>query len=957
MTLSTPKQPDSSNLSHEAWAAAATKPSDDLLSSLVTKSPLEMVTHRSVQAAPRQGKLKAWWQQMGLRTKASLLAILLGTLPVVGVGAIAYSIANQGSLEKLEELEKIRVNDLHLVVDLFMKDRYSDIQVLAGLDIFADPKLRVTVTDQEKTEALDQMMAAYNGVYSSIAFFDLSGNPIAQSSEGETLKNHLDRSYIQAAKAANGAILSQPSISATSGEFSIYSASVVKDQVTGQPIGYVRARIPVKALQTSLTSFGNEGNDYYLASASGEVFLSSDTDYIIPVNSTGQPVDLSTAVDVKVLSLSDIFPDVAGVFRGESSETVEAKNVLTGIDELVGFAPGVAVEGLPDLSWSAVTSVDLALLQVAQKRLFFAIALGTLAAAGVATGLAVWSTRRFTNPILQAADAVTRIGKGDLRTRLEVSGQDELAQLGGNINQMAAQLKQFNNEQQATAQQSKLLASATAITGDLDSENNQTQLNLFVEQVRTFLHSDRVALYRLEDHQILSQNESITANQPSIFDESIPALNLSQTEIENYTNGQLLIADDIAIAELSEELGQRWQALQVKSALVVPVINQSRLFGLLTIHHAQGLHIWTAPEISFCSQLGRQLGVLMTVQQFSTLAAEQKELKENLQQRALALMLEVDPVSQGDLTVRAQVTADEIGTIADSYNATISSLKKIVEQVQTASQQVTTTASQNESSVQDLSLAAQQQTQEISTALEQLDQVVESIRAVAANADQAEAIVKQTTATVASSDAAMNRTVEGIIAIRETVAATAKKVKRLGESSQKISGVVNLINEFAAQTNLLALNASIEAARAGEEGRGFAVVADEVRSLARQSAEATTEIENLVAEIQAETNEVVKAMELGTEQVVVGTQLVDETRDSLNSIAQVTTEMKTLVNSIAQATMSQSASSESVTNVMKDLANIAQKTSSDANKVSTSFRDLLEISQTLQESVRRFKVN
>ncbi|MEO1180879.1 MAG: methyl-accepting chemotaxis protein, partial [Cyanobacteria bacterium J06636_28] len=345
------------------------------------------------------------------------------------------------------------------------------------------------------------------------------------------------------------------------------------------------------------------------------------------------------------------------------------------------------------------------------------------------------------------------------------------------------------------------------------------------------------------------------------------------------------------------------------------------------------------------------------VQQFSTLATEQKALKESLQKRALELMLEVDPVSQGDLTVRAQVTADEIGTIADSYNATISSLKKIVSQVQTASQQVTTTASQNESSVQDLSIAAQQQTQEITVALEQLDQVVESIRAVATNADQAEAIVKQTTATVASSDAAMDRTVEGIIAIRETVAVTAKKVKRLGESSQKISGVVNLINEFAAQTNLLALNASIEAARAGEEGRGFAVVADEVRSLARQSAEATTEIENLVAEIQAETNEVVEAMELGTEQVVVGTQLVDETRESLNSIAQVTTEMKSLVNSITQATLSQSESSESVTSVMKDVANIAQKTSSDANKVSTSFRDLLEISQALQESVSQFKVS
>ena len=957
MTLSTPKQPDSKG-NRPNKTLAETMQSDDLLASLVTKSPLEMAARPSTQAAPRQGNLKAWWQNMGLRTKASLLAILLGTLPVVGVGAIAYSIANQGTLEKLEEQEQVRVSDLQLVVDLFMQDRYSDIQFLASLNIFTDPTLRGTVTAQKKAETLDQMMASYDGIYSSIAFFDLYGNPLAQTSQGKKLTNHIDRSYIQAAKAANGPILSQPLISTTSGEFSIYSASVVKDQVTGQPVGYVRARIPVEALQAVLSSFGNDGNEYYLASESGDVFLSPAAGYIIPINSAGQPVELSTAEDIEILTLADIFPDIAGVVRGEQGAAVKAKNVLTGKQEVVGFSPWTSFDdGLPDLNWSAVTSVDLSLLKATQRRLFFAIALGTLTAAGVATGLAIWSTRRFTQPILQAADAVNKIGKGDLRTRLEIVGQDEIAQLGSNINQMAAQLKQFNNEQQTTAQQSKLLASATTITGDLESENNQTQLNLFVEQVRTFLRSDRVALYRIDGDQVLGQNESITAEQSSIFDETVPRLLISQTEIENYTNGQLLIADDIAIADLSDALRQRWQTLQVKSALVIPVVNQDRLFGLLTIHHAQGLHIWTAPEISFCSQLGRQLGVLMTVQQFSTLATEQKALKESLQKRALELMLEVDPVSQGDLTVRAQVTADEIGTIADSYNATISSLKKIVGQVQMASQQVTITASQNESSVQDLSVAAQQQTQEITVALEQLDQVVESIRAVATNADQAEAIVKQTTATVASSDAAMDRTVEGIIAIRETVAVTAKKVKRLGESSQKISGVVNLINEFAAQTNLLALNASIEAARAGEEGRGFAVVADEVRSLARQSAEATTEIENLVAEIQAETNEVVEAMELGTEQVVVGTQLVDETRESLNSIAQVTTEMKSLVNSITQATLSQSESSESVTSVMKDVANIAQKTSSDANKVSTSFRDLLEISQALQESVSQFKVS
>ena len=957
MTLSTSQHFDSQgNASNQE---AVEFQADEISTGLASKSSSKAREQLPWQyrSSIRQGTLKTWWQRIGLGTKASVLAMLLGTLPVVGVGAIAHNVANQGALEKLAQLERVRVNDLQAAVERFMQDRYSDIQFLANLEIFIDPKLRNTVTAQQKAELLDQMMQAYNGIYSSIAFFDLQGNPIAQTSQGKKLSNHLQRSYIQAAKVANGAILSQPSISKTSGEFSIYSASVVKDKMTGQPVGYVRARIPVEALKATLNNFGDIENEFYLANESGIVFLSNKSTYTIPINSAGQPIDVSESTDIQVFTLADVFPDISGIVQGDSSQTVKTKNTLTENHEIVAYAPFIHTDGLPDLNWSAVKSVDLALVATTQRRLFFAIALGTLTAAGIATGLAIWATRRFTQPILQAANIVTKIGQGDLHTRLEVTGQDEIAQLGNNINQMAEQLKQFNNEQQATAQQSKLLAAATSINGDLDSDHTQVHLNLFVEQVRTLLQSDRVVLYRIEGAQVMGQNESIAINQTSVLDEAVPNLFISQTEIENYTNGQLLIADDIATVDLADNLRNRWQSLQIKSALVVPVMGQNRLFGLLTIHHVKSLHNWAASEINFCTQLGHQLGVLMTVQQFSSLASEQKALKESLQKRALELMLEVDPVSQGDLTVRAKVTADEIGTIADSYNATITSLKKIVGQVQLASQQVTTTANYNESSVLDLSQAAQQQTQAISAALEQLDEMVTSIREVAASTEQAETIVKQTTATVSSSDEAMNRAVEGILTIRETVAATAKKVKRLGESSQKISGVVNLINEFAAQTNLLALNASIEAARAGEEGRGFAVVADEVRSLAQQSAEATTEIENLVAEIQAETNDVVKAMEMGTEQVVVGTQLVDETRESLNSITQVTTEMKILVNSINQATLSQSESSESVTQVMKGVAEIAQETSSNANKVSTSFRELLEISQALEESVSQFKVS
>jgi methyl-accepting chemotaxis protein len=330
--------------------------------------------------------------------------------------------------------------------------------------------------------------------------------------------------------------------------------------------------------------------------------------------------------------------------------------------------------------------------------------------------------------------------------------------------------------------------------------------------------------------------------------------------------------------------------------------------------------------------------------------------RQILQRRALELLREVDPISKGDLTVRAKVTPDEIGTLADSYNATVASLRRIVLQVQDAATEVMQTTTENEGYVEALSAEAARQATEIADALNQVETLAQVVNMVATNAEQAELMVQQAAQVVQEGDAAMDRTVDGIQAIRATVAETAKKVKHLGESSQKISTVVELISAFASQTNMLALNASIEASRAGEAGRGFAVVASEVRALAQRSAEATEEIRQLVAAIQAETNEVVVTMEAGTEQVVAGTKLVDETRQSLNKITAASSKISELVEAIAQATVVQSEATATVTHTMQDVAVVANHTSTGASQVASSFEKLKQVAETLQVSIGRFKI-
>jgi methyl-accepting chemotaxis protein PixJ len=338
-------------------------------------------------------------------------------------------------------------------------------------------------------------------------------------------------------------------------------------------------------------------------------------------------------------------------------------------------------------------------------------------------------------------------------------------------------------------------------------------------------------------------------------------------------------------------------------------------------------------------------------------AEQQKQAKENLQKRALELLTQVEPISQGDLRVRAKVTEDEIGTIADAYNATVTSLRKIVTQVQNAAENMVITTTQNEGSVKELSGEALRQAEEIQEAVVQLQSMSQSMVAISSIAKQAEAAVNKANQTVANSDLAMNKTVAGILNIKETVAETGKKAQQLGEASQNISKVVKLIANFAAQTNLLALKASIEAARAGEEGRGFAVLAEEVRQLAQQSGQATSEIEIMVSNIQKETQELVNSMKAGIEQVSIGTQLVEETRQSLNQISDASTQIDRFVNQITNAADAQSQASLDVTKTMDDVAQIANETSQEAARVSAAFSQLLAVASSLQNSASQFKVS
>ncbi|MBV8883444.1 MAG: GAF domain-containing protein [Chroococcidiopsidaceae cyanobacterium CP_BM_RX_35] len=1081
--------------------------------------------HVGRQTLPRRR-----WRGLSLRVKATALAITLSTIPVLAIGATTYVLANRKITEDTFNQQKTHALYIANTLDRFTIERYRDIQTLSQLRILNDPNVRAVTSAQVKEATLTQFMSNKEGYY-TIAVADLSGHLLLGAGSGKIPANFSKIDYFQAVLKTNRPVITPPRQSVIPGQgYCIFVAAPVIDTVTGKTIGVVRTQTLVRSLS---------GTFELEAKALAKEIQGFNAYANLVLDQNGKVV-VSTPASYTNQDIQSIFPHAAQLKAADKVGSTIDFSQLDHKKYIVSYAPAGRLAGATGLNWSAVVLQPIAEGFAASRQLLLTLGIGTVVAALLVGAIASYLVNRATRPILAATDAVEKLGQGELFTRIAVAGEDELATLGFNINQMADQIQTLLENQSSEAERARLFAEiATSHT----IEDLEDVLAQAVKGIRKILNADRIVVYRFNpDRTGYIAAESVLPGWPVALNNQIEDACIGEELLEAYRDGRVVPTNDVFEAGFHADHLKLMERLQIKANLVTAIVSEGQLFGLLIAHHCSGPYFWQQHEINFLTGAAGQLGLILdrvsllerkkveaeragllkditvlltqsldlqdilstavesirqglrtdrvvvygldpvtwkgtviaesvasgwpqslgveiddaclrqgqveryrkgqvtrindvykeprvndcylkTLSQFAVKAnlvapiirndqlfglliahqcdkprvweqdeidvftqlatqigvtldrasllekleqarqaaeinsLEQRQQKETLQQRALALLMEVDPVSRGDLTIRANVTEDEIGTVADSYNATIGSLRRIVSQVQAAVQQVAATTNTNEVSVQVLSTEASRQAEEITAVLAQIQQMSDSIRAVAANAKQAEAVVRQANQTVEAGDVAMNRTVDGIVAIQETVAETSEKVQRLGESSQKISKVVKLIGAFADQTNLLALNAAIEAARAGEQGRGFAVIADEVGSLARQSVEATAEIEALVAEIQAETNELVAAMKAGTEQVVTGTQLVNETRSSLNKITAASTQISALVEAIAQAAVAQSQTSETVTQTITGVVAIANKNSTEATAVSASFKELLAVAQQLQASVGQFKVS
>jgi twitching motility protein PilJ len=878
-----------------------------------------------------------WLQGMPLRLKVPLAAIVLGVMPLAVLGTVADNLAANALIKETTKYEEALTQEMVDKLNRYMKERYGDIQVLARSAAFANPKISAQITQAEKNAILDAYVKDY-GVFDSIAFLDTNGDVIAQS-KGDPLSNHKDRSYFQEALKSGQAIISEPSISSSSGVFSVYTAAPVRDTATDKIIGVVRGRIPVDKIEEVIANFGSEGEEYHIADPSGSFFLASEKEQV------GR-------------NLAEDLPAIADMFNTKQAGSEIGIDKIDNAKQLIAYAPFGSFEGIPDLGWHAVIAIDKDIILAPERALRFTLLLGTVATGLAVAALAFVVARRATQPLLDTAEAVTALGSGDMETRVTVRGNDELAQLGFSVNRMAEEIQGLLSRQVAETKRAQLFGAIGNITRRADLA---TPLSQMLGELRAYLKVDRVVVYRFNvDYSGYIAGESVLSGWPQALSNEIGDPCIPKALLDAYRKGRMVPTHNVLEANFHADHVKLMHQLKIKSNLVVPVRQGEDLYGLLVAHHCANQHEWQQFEIDYLTDYGLKLGQAMSglssLERKEFEAERDRRQAEQLQAQLVGLLSDVEGAASGDLTVRANVSVGELGTVADFFNAIIESLRDIVVQVQQAAGQVNLSVGTNESAIRQLADEALAQADEITTTLNAVEDMTRSIREVSDSARQAAEVARTASTTAEAGGAAMDRTVASIVNLRETVAETAKKVKRLGESSQQISKVVSLINEIALKTNLLAVNASIEAARAGEEGQGFAVVAEEVGALADQSAAATKDIEQIVAAIQRETNEVVGAMELGTAQVVEGTRLVEDTKQSLGQILEVARQIDQLLQSISNATVSQTRTSATVSDLMKAIAKTSENTSVSSRQVSSALRDTVAVARQLESTVGAFKV-
>ena len=606
----------------------------------------------------------------------------------------------------------------------------------------------------------------------------------------------------------------------------------------------------------------------------------------------------------------------------------------------------------------ASRGTDAAFSQLQDSRTRFAANLDALANGGELAGGSVPAASGDAQTVL--TDVQKRWATADKQINVLIATKSDLVNLGKNVSTISvgsSQLAEQSDELvglllQAAGSTAQLLA--TEKLGNLAQRMgrgaNQLQAGESANPEVAFLLGKDVNTYR-DTLRALDEGSDQLRISPVRDAESRAKLDQLKADFKKYA----VNAD--GILQNIQKLGSARQASSGLFNGSEPL--QTELTKLDRALRGQSGGIgWTVGALAFGILTLAVLALIayVVLRDTRTRSVRFEEENKRNQEAILRLLNEMGDLADGDLTVRAKVTEDITGAIADSMNYTIEELRGLVTGVNTASTQVTDRTQEARQVSAELLAAAERQSKEIENTSARLLEVSRQINTVSESAGETAKVAERSLAAAQKGQEAVHDSISGMTEIREQIQETSKRIKRLGESSQEIGEIVELISDITEQTNVLALNAAIQAASAGEAGRGFSVVAEEVQRLAERSAEATKQIGAIVKTIQSDTQDAVSAMERSTQGVVEGAKLSDAAGQALSEIGDVSKQLAGLIQGISKEAQMQASATNLVADNMQGILEITKQTTVGTQQTAASIQNLADVAKTLKNSVSGFRL-
>ena len=812
-----------------------------------------------------------------LRQKITLWGTLLATIPAIGLGIAAYHGGNELLLNKAKQKQQSDAIALAQVTGRFLRQQTTDVAVLQTLLVASEvgqntlqqnvaqqnavqkppspteaggvPKSPQPLNPQLSSQSIAQQrqykqlltnrLSLYSQAYpqyASIAVFSSTGELIAQSTNSKTLQtlnlNPINSNPQKGAGTVNDSVVISNPVIGKDGAV-VYAVAAVKSAVSQKVNMVLQVEIPVKNLVTELTNTGIINN--------GEMENAKSYNFFV-VDSTNKYVTSSQSVKVGEDALEDftMLPDL------RTSQLPALRNVVRGDrnQQILAYMP------VNMLGWDLLTTIDKDQAVSGSQNLLLIIGVGIAATPLIVGAIAFALSQRLTKRLKEIRAALRflrralRRGDSDISFdpifgRLNVDGNDELADISLSINRMSDQLQIMMKKQ--------------------EQENQRLQL----QAVKMFKVLSKLAREEKKDGQ-----------EPDLSDANIL------------------------------KLGKKVRAEMVQRNAEVNGYRQ-----------------------------------------------QQRELQGHLMQ----MLGDIKGLTNGDLTVSTKAPDGNLTDISVFFDDVICGLQNIVGEVKSSANQVNLALVENEQAIANLVVVSQRQVDMVDRSLHNAQMEQKSATVLTSNSRQIMKSSQLVAAKLSDSDRNLDAVLQQISGLQSTVTNTAKRVKHLGEVSQKVSQAISSINEIAIKTNFLAINATLESSRSENGHGGFVIVAEEVGELTARSVAATKEVENLLGNIQRETNEVMEAVELGSSQISQSNQLAIAAKDNLQQISQVSQQIDGLMSSISEVTIAQVQTSENVANLMQDLSHIAHKTLSSSSEASRSLKSTRQYSGELRQSLSHFK--